>query len=110
YLRAVEKLYSRLGASARHVRDVEAGEKALDTILAAMEDALSRAGMAPDDIDLLIYCGVGRGFLEPANSYFFARARGMKTTNCFDVTDACMSWVRAMQIAHLLLREGAFRN
>jgi 3-oxoacyl-[acyl-carrier-protein] synthase III len=75
-----------------------------------MDDALSRAGMAPDDIDLLIYCGVGRGFLEPANSYFFARARGMKTTNCFDVTDACMSWVRAMQIAHLLLREGAFRN
>jgi len=110
YFRAVEKLYNRLGAKSRYVRDIEAGEKASDLILSAMDDALSRAGMAPDDLDLLIYCGVGRGFLEPANSYFYARARGMKTTNCFDVVDACMSWVRALQISQLLLREGAARN
>jgi hypothetical protein len=43
--------------------------------------------MAPEDIDLLIYCGVGRGFLEPANAYFYAKARDMRTTNCFDITD-----------------------
>ena len=34
----------------------------------------------------------------------------MRTTNCFDITDACMSWVRAIHIAHLMLRAGTFRN
>jgi len=34
----------------------------------------------------------------------------MRTTNCFDLTDACMSWVRAMQIASLMLDAGTFRN
>ena len=88
YLRAVDTLFGRLGAKTRHVRDVAGGEKAADLILGAMDDALARAGMAPEDIDLLIYCGVGRGFLEPANAYFYARARGMRATNCFDITDA----------------------
>jgi 3-oxoacyl-[acyl-carrier-protein] synthase III len=110
FFRMIDTLFGRLGAKTRNVRDIAAGEKAADVILGAMDDALARAGMGPEDIDLLIYCGVGRGFLEPANAYFYARARGMRTTNCFDVTDACMSWVRAMQIAHLMLRSGAFRN
>jgi 3-oxoacyl-[acyl-carrier-protein] synthase III len=110
YFRAVDTLYRRLGAKTRHVRDIVRGEKASDMILGAMDDALARAGMAPEDIDLLIYCGVGRGFLEPANAYFYAKARGMRTTNCFDVTDACMSWVRAIQIAYQMLSVGAFRN
>ena len=110
FFRTIDTLFGRLGAKTRHVRDIAGGEKAADVILGAMDDALARAGMGPEDVDLLIYCGVGRGFLEPANAYFYARARNMRTTNCFDVTDACMSWVRAMQIAHLMLRSGAFRN
>jgi 3-oxoacyl-[acyl-carrier-protein] synthase III len=110
YYRMVRTLYDRLGAHTRHVRDTARGEKAVDVILGAMDDALDRAGMAADDIDLLIYCGVGRGFVEPANAYFYAKARGMRTTNCFDVTDACMSWVRAVQIAQHMLNAGTFRN
>ena len=38
YFRAVEKLYSRLGAKSRYLRDIEAGEKASDLILSAMDD------------------------------------------------------------------------
>jgi len=110
FFRAVRTLYGRLGASTRYIRDLEAGEKAADVILGALDDALSRAGLRPEDIDLLIYCGVGRGFLEPANAYFYAKARGMHRANCFDVTDACMSWVRALQIANLMLGTGTVRN
>jgi len=110
FFRAIDTLYGRLGARTRHVRDVARGEKAADVILGAMDDALAQANMVPEDIDLLIYCGVGRGFLEPANAYFYARSRGMRTTNCFDIIDACMSWVRAIQIAHLMLCAGTYRN
>jgi acyl-CoA:acyl-CoA alkyltransferase len=110
FFRAVHTLYGRLGAKTRYIRDIEAGEKATDIILGALDDALSQAGMQSEDVELLIYCGVGRGFLEPANAYFYAQARMMHRANCFDVTDACMSWVRALQIVHLMLGAGTVRN
>ena len=72
FFRAVHSLYGRLGANTRYIRDLEAGEKATDIILGALDDALSRADMRPEEVELLIYCGVGRGFLEPANAYFYA--------------------------------------
>ncbi len=33
----------------------------------------------------------------------------MRGASCFDVTDACMSWIRALQIAYLTIRSGACR-
>lgn len=106
YLNAVDKLFRVCGARSRHWRDVDGGERAGDLILGAMDDALESASMRPGDIDVLIYCGVGKGFIEPANAYFFAKARRMRHANCFDITDACMSWIRALQMAYLLLRSG----
>jgi len=110
YLKAVHRLLVQSGAEYRHLRDVDSGERAVDPILEAMDEALLKAGMSAADIDLLIYCGVGRGFLEPANAYFYARAKGMADTQCFDVVDACMSWVRAIHIAQHLLAAGVHRS
>ncbi len=110
YLKIVEKLLRQTGAQSRHWRDPEINEKASDLIIGAMNDALEQANLSANDIDLLIYCGVGRGFLEPANAYFYAHATGMNRTNCFDITDACMSWIRSTHIAQLMLKAGAFKR
>ncbi len=110
YLKVVKKLLRQTGAETRHWRDPHIDEKASDLILGAMDDALKQANLVPNDIDLLIYCGVGRGFLEPANAYFYAHAKGMHRTNCFDITDACMSWIRATHIAQLMLKAGTFKR
>ncbi len=110
YLKIVEKLLRQTGAESRHWRDPEIKEKASDLIIGAINDAFEQANLSANDIDLLIYCGVGRGFLEPANAYFYAHATGMNRTNCFDITDACMSWIRATHIAQLMLKAGAFKR
>jgi 3-oxoacyl-[acyl-carrier-protein] synthase III len=110
YLKMVQKLLRQTGAETRHWRDPQIEEKASDLILEAMQDALDRANLTATDIDLLVYCGVGRGFLEPANAYFYARAVGMYRANCFDITDACMSWIRAAHIAQLMLKAGTFER
>ena len=34
--------------------------------------AMERAGVTAKDIDMLIHCGVGRGFTEPGQSHFLA--------------------------------------
>ena len=110
YLKIVERLLRQTGAVTRYWRDPHTEEKASSLILEAIEKALSQANLAALDIDLLIYCGVGRGFLEPANAYFYANAAGMHTANCFDVIDACMSWIRATQIAQMMMNAGAFKR
>lgn len=110
YLKLVEKLLTKTGAQTRYWRDIYGGERGEDLILGAMDEALDRANISPKEIDLLIYCGVGKGFLEPANAYFYAQARGMNTANCFDLTDACMSWTRAVQIAYLMLKAGSYKT
>jgi acyl-CoA:acyl-CoA alkyltransferase len=110
YLEIVKKLLRQTGAETRHWRNPQIDEKASDLIIGAMNDALEQANLLASQIDLLIYCGVGRGFLEPANAYFYAHATGMNRANCFDITDACMSWIRATHIAQLMLKAGTFKR
>ncbi len=109
YLSAVRQLFNACGAHSRHWIATE-NDRPLDLILGAMDDALEQADMRANDIDLVIYCGVGRGFIEPANAYFYAKAKKMSKANCFDITDACMSWIRALHMSYMLLKAGYFRR
>ena len=61
-------------------------------------------------MDLLIHVGLCRGFLEAGQAYFVAMAAGMDRVQCFDVMDACNSWVRGMFIAYNFLLTGAYRR
>lgn len=109
YQRIVEKLFQINGSEVRYIRDTEKNEKASRFVTEAMKDVLDKASIKKDEIDLLIYCGVGKGFLEPANAYFFANAMGMECS-CFDISDACMSWVRALEISYQFLKSGGYRT
>ena len=109
YQRLVSGMLSKTGSAVRYYRDKDRNEKASDFVLEAMRDALAKAEMSAEDIDVLIYCGVGKGFLEPANAYFYAAAMKMNCS-CFDVADACMSWTRALEISHELLNSGRYKR
>jgi 3-oxoacyl-[acyl-carrier-protein] synthase III len=109
YQRIVKGLLSAAGSQLRRVRDETKGEKASDFIVGAMTDALDKANLNPEDIDLLMYCGVGKGFLEPANAYFYAQKLGM-TASCFDIVDACMSWIRALEISYEFFKSGRYKH
>jgi 3-oxoacyl-[acyl-carrier-protein] synthase III len=109
YLRDVKFLLERSGSDTHYLRDREFGETAHALIRDACTEALASAGILPREIGLLIYCGVGRGFLEPASAYLVARSLGI-ACECFDVLDACMSWVRALQIAHSFFAAGVYRH
>jgi 3-oxoacyl-[acyl-carrier-protein] synthase III len=109
YQRIVRGLFSAAGSQVRQVRDEAKGEKASQFIFGAITDALEKANMKATDIDLLIYCGVGKGFLEPANAYFYAQKLGM-TASCFDIVDACMSWIRALEISYEFFKSGRYKH
>lgn len=85
-------------------------EKPIDLVCDAATLAMEESGVAVDDIDLLIYVGIGRGFIEPGGAYHVACSLGMSSVACFDVIDACMSWVRGVQLAKLLLDAGVYNR
>jgi 3-oxoacyl-[acyl-carrier-protein] synthase III len=85
-------------------------ERALDFGILAGRRALEQAGLDPGDIDLLIYVGVGRGFLEPATANVFQSALGLTRATCFDILDACASWVRALDVARHMINGGGARR
>ncbi|MDH4200527.1 MAG: 3-oxoacyl-ACP synthase [Spirochaetia bacterium] len=109
YQRMAMHMLKKSGARDRYIRDLEKGEKPSEFIRAAIQEVLDNGGVKKEDIDLVIYCGIGKGFIEPANAYFYAKMFGMEAS-CFDITDACMSWIRALEIAYQFLKTGKYRN
>ncbi len=91
----------------RHRSD---GEMASDFAVRAAQEALEKAELLPKDIDLLIYVGVGRGWIEPGMSNYFAHSAGMSNATCFDLLDACLSWTRALHVAHQFLKNRVYKN
>lgn len=100
--------FKRSGTQVRYIR--EPGEKAIDLAVQAGKNALAKANMKPEEIDLLIFTGVGRGWLEPAMANVFQSLIGLKNATCFDVMDACASWLRSMSIAKCFLDQGVYKN
>lgn len=85
-------------------------ERPRDHIVAAIEGALAESHLSKDDVELVIYVGIGKGFAEPGNSHIIAGSLGLHKAQCFDITDACMSWIRGLQIADTFFKSGAYSN
>jgi 3-oxoacyl-[acyl-carrier-protein] synthase III len=106
--RMLAVLFASTGTTVRHHR--AEGETALELALRACRRALDAAGLDRDDVDLVLYVGIGRGFLEPATGTVFQDLLGLRRATTFDVLDACASWLRALQLAKLYLDAGVHRN
>jgi 3-oxoacyl-[acyl-carrier-protein] synthase III len=109
YCETIQRLLTNTGAETRYVRDKRTGEAGFELLMDAVHSALRDADLSKNKIDLVIYCGVGRGFLEPANAIFVAKALGI-ACDAFDVNDACMSWVRSLHVAYNFLSTKTYSN
>jgi len=107
-MRTVKTLLDRSGLVNR--RWCHSHESPIDHVAMATRKVLSETYLRPEHIELFIFVGIGRGFLEPGNSHMMASTLGFKNAECFDVVDACMSWTRAMSIADSLFKSGQYRN
>ncbi|MCE3255635.1 MAG: 3-oxoacyl-ACP synthase [Rickettsiaceae bacterium] len=109
-LRKIDIILRKTGAETRFWLNRQIKEKPIDHIKKAAEESLKKANLEKDDIDLLVYVGIGKGFLEPGNAYAIAHSLGMKRVRCFDITDACMSWIATMQVVDSLFKTGAYKS
>jgi 3-oxoacyl-[acyl-carrier-protein] synthase III len=104
----IDACFNSAGTRVRYHRAPD--ENATDLALRAGRRALGSAGIDPSDVDLLLYVGIGRGVIEPASATIYQDLLGLRRATAFDVLDACASWARALQLAHLFLQSGVYRT
>jgi len=107
-LSSIKKILVFSGANTR--RFLSKNEKPIEIIENAVFDVLKNANCKASEIDLLVYTGIGRGFIEPGGSYTLAKSLGMNSVECFDVLDACMSWTRALNMAYFYLKSNQYKK
>lgn len=103
----VREYLARVGTNTRHVADGK--EAAIDVLRSAVARALDAAKVQPGDLDFIIYAGVNRGWLEPSTAALVQREFAATKAACFDVGEACASWVRAVQIAHAFFKAETYK-
>ncbi|HPZ10304.1 MAG TPA: 3-oxoacyl-[acyl-carrier-protein] synthase III C-terminal domain-containing protein [Candidatus Eremiobacteraeota bacterium] len=104
----IADLFKKAGTDVRYHR--AEGENSLDFAIKAGNDALKKANLSPKDIDILLYVGVGRGWIEPATCNVLLDTLKLKNATGYDILDACASWLRALQVAYLYTKSGTYKN
>jgi 3-oxoacyl-[acyl-carrier-protein] synthase-3 len=68
--------------------------------------ALRRAGVDPASLDVVLFGGVSRDFMEPAVANVVAEGVGARRALAFDVTNACNGLIQSLDVADALIRSG----
>jgi len=101
-----EWITSRTGMKERRVSHVSAIE--MSTIAASR--ALACAGLAADDVDLIIYGGVSNDELCPNSASGVQVALGATRAASVDLNTACTSFCYGLATATAMIRTGMVRN
>ncbi|MBI4914469.1 MAG: ketoacyl-ACP synthase III [Acidobacteria bacterium] len=91
-------------------RYAEPGTSPSDLAAVAAREALGRAGVAAADVDTLIFAGTDIDMVEPATANILQKKLGLRIANSFDVSNACNSFLQAMNVANSLIATGAARR
>ena len=103
-----EWIIERTGIEQR--RWVSPGETGCSLATAASQEAIQRAGIAPKDIDLIIYATLSPDYNFPGTGVFVQRALGLKEIPCLDIRQQCTGFIYGLSIADAYIRTGMFKN
>jgi 3-oxoacyl-[acyl-carrier-protein] synthase-3 len=87
-------LIENVGIRQRHW--MAEGETTSDLVTQASKKALDRAGLKPEDLDLLIVSTDTPDYLSPSTSVVVQYKLGADRAGCYDVNSACAGWVMAL--------------
>ena len=76
----------------------------------AAEEALERAKTLPSEIDVIIYAGVTRDYLEPATAHVVQAKLEALNATVFDVSNACNGFMNGIHIMDALIATGQARR
>lgn len=103
-----EWITSRTGIKARHM--AAPGEHTSHMATKAAERALQQAGLAAEDVELIIVATITPDTLTPATACYVQQNLGAHRAVAFDISAACSGFLYAMKISKRLISDGAFKN
>ena len=104
-----EWIYTRTGIKERRL--VSGNESAIDLGYKAAQNAIKKAGISPDDLDLIIAASSAPPKLYPAIGCQLHEKLGIKKPiPAFDLTAACSGLIYALSIAKAYIATGMYKN
>jgi 3-oxoacyl-[acyl-carrier-protein] synthase-3 len=103
-----EWIFSRTGIRERRI--AAEGEFTSHMAAKAGARALEQAGIAAEDVELIIVATITPDTLTPATACYVQRQLGCPGAVAFDISAACSGFLYAMKIAKRLISDGAFAN
>jgi 3-oxoacyl-[acyl-carrier-protein] synthase-3 len=98
----------RSGVEARHY--VDRGTSTLALSVPAAAQAIESAGLAPADIDMVVYATMTPDYYMPGNGCLLQTALGLRSIPCFDIRQQCSGFVYGLQLADAHIRAGLAKN
>ncbi len=102
-----EWIRTRTGIRQRHI--AEAGETSSSLALEASKAAIASAGIAAQDIDLIILATSTPDYIFPSTACLLQAKLGIKGCPAFDLQAVCSGFVYALATADLFIRSGQHR-
>jgi 3-oxoacyl-(acyl-carrier-protein) synthase III len=103
--------WMRVAMGIEERRVAPASAKPSDLAIPAAREAIdSCRGLSPEDIDLIIFCGIERDQPEPATAHTIQNALGLKANHAFDMANACFGFIDAMEVASNFIKCGIVRH
>ncbi|MCX7843390.1 MAG: ketoacyl-ACP synthase III [Clostridia bacterium] len=102
-----EWIIKRTGISERRILDK--GEPVFQLGVKAAERAISDAGIASEDIDLIIAATTSPDYVFPQMSCMIQSKIGAKKAAAFDMNVACSGFVYAMSVAKQFIASGTYK-
>ena len=103
-----EWITSRTGIKERRIAADD--EFTSDMATKAAERALEQAGMAAEDVELIIVATITPDTPTPATACYVQAKLGSYSAVAFDISAACSGFLYAMKIAKRLISDGAYSN
>ncbi|MCA9705077.1 MAG: ketoacyl-ACP synthase III [Myxococcales bacterium] len=102
-------LVDNVGIQTRHVMAED--QTTSDLVVAAARQALQRAGVEADAVDLIIVATDTPDYISPATASVVQAKLGARRAGTFDVNAACAGWVTALDLgARYLATEPGMRH
>ncbi|WP_456434138.1 beta-ketoacyl-ACP synthase III [Nitratifractor sp.] len=104
-----EWIVKRTGIRERRIADADTATS--DLAVEAARDAISRAGIEKEEIDLVLCATVTPDYFNmPATACVISHKLGIKNVQAFDISAACSGFVYGLSIARAFVEAGIKRN
>ena len=102
-----EWIRQRTGIGERHI---SGGEDLSYYTTKAARQIIERAGIAPEDIDLIVVATVTADYCTPSAACMVQKEIGAVNAVAFDVTAACSGFLYGVSVADKFIRCGVYKN